>query len=40
MKENIPNFWQNDVKFPNYWGIGHIPKMKKSPDYVEFAIGQ
>jgi hypothetical protein len=29
-----PNFWQNDAKFPNSRGIGHIPKIvKNSPVY-------
>lgn len=32
MMQEDPNFWQNDVKFPNSRGKGHIPKlMKKSP---------
>jgi hypothetical protein len=32
MEKKNPNFWQNNAKFPNSRGMGHIPKMvKKSP---------
>jgi hypothetical protein len=38
MLKQIPNFWQNDAKFPNSRGMGHISKMVgKSPEVTQIT---